>query len=242
MRQHELTSYVLENPTFEVRYPESFLHFDNSGKIWERVRAKWPNTEIEKAEPQQTSFILDHRYRLTVLLDKCSVGEIRPQHGHLTDMSEVAEGFLGIVTENLQISQYTRVGLRIVFGKKCNTIEEAAMSITQSNILNIPGGPHFAVNVKHVYPELVLRMEDDNNGATVRLRIEERAMNLIPPGTWLETPPIDVKKSCLVYDIDYYTRKAVKVGQLKVKEWIGQVFHLIKRDSGPFLGVVNEQA
>ncbi len=39
----------------------------------------------------------------------------------------------------------------------------------------------------------------------------------------------------LTFDVDYYTVRPVRVGQIRLKDWIEQAFHMIKRDTNKIL-------
>lgn len=103
-------------------------------------------------------------------------------------------------------------------------------------MIGIPSGKHFNIEGQVLMPTYSLRWEGESTGVRVNLTAQNKTIDLnVNPGVE-EITPVHVERSEVVYDIDYYTLKNTKKGQLNVREWISQAYHLVKRDSNVFMG------
>jgi len=84
-------------------------------------------------------------------------------------------------------------------------------------------------------PQCSFRWEGESIGIRVLLAAQDKKIDLdVGPGVE-EITPVHLEINELLLDIDYYTLKSTKKGQLDIKEWISQAYHLIKRDSKVFM-------
>ena len=231
----DLSEFELERSIFEFRYSPSYLHWDKAGVLWNDAQTKWPKLKLKRGEPNVTSFMLDNTYEIAVTVDKASVVCYFPE-SDLADFIEKVDYFLGATTKQLDISQYTRVGLRLPYFKKYPNVESASAGILEPKLLNLPGGPHFGLEGSFSLPEFAVRWEGSAAGVTVRLRTEGRKLDFDPPIGVRELKPFHEEKFGLVYDVDYYTKGTLTVGQFRTQDWIKNVLHVIRRDSRRFLG------
>ena len=230
-----IKDFQFERSVFEFRYSQSYLHWDRAGVLWHAALSKWPKLKRTRGEPNITSFMLENDYEISVMVDKTNIICYYPK-SNLADFIEKAHYFLGSVTRQLEIEQFTRVGLRMFYFKSYPDEQSASADMLGAKLLNLPDGPHFGLDGSFTYPELAARWEGRAAGVTVRLRSEGRKIDFDPPHGIGELQSVHEEKFGLVCDLDYYTKGTVTTGQFRTQDWINQVLHLIRRDSHKFLG------
>jgi hypothetical protein len=232
----DLKDFSLEQSIFQLRYSPSFLLWDNAGSLWHDAQQKWPKLKMKRGEPNVTSFTLENKHEIAITTESASVVGHFPDSG-LADFTEKVSYFVVETAKHLEIAEYTRIGLRLLFRKTYSSTETASMALYDSKLLNLPEGPHFGVKGAFRMPELTIRWESESLGVTVRLRAEGRKLDFDPPMDAPELKPVHEEKFGVVYDVDYYSKGSLLIGQFRADDWIKNVLHLIRRDSRSFLGV-----
>lgn len=230
-----LSSFKLNQATMEIRFDNAYILWDRAGLVWSKASSNWANLKMNKAEPMMTTFIIDDRYELSVKLDKAHIIDLAPSSS-LKEFMANAEFFVTLVADTLDITEFTRLGFRLTFYKKFHDKVEAADSLISTKIMSVPSGKHFNIKGKVLMPKYSLIWEGESTATRVLLSAQDKKINLdVTPGVE-EIKPVHVEWSEIVYDIDYYTLKNTKKGQLNIKEWLSQAYHLVKRDSNVFMG------
>lgn len=231
----DLSSLKLTQATMEIRFDNAYMLWDRAGLVWSKASSIWTNLKMGKAEPMVTTFIVDDRYELSIQLDKAHFIDMQPISS-LKEFMVNAELFVALVVDSLDITEFTRLGFRLLYSKKFQDKTEAANAFISTKLINAPRGKHFNIEGKILMPNYSLRWEGESTGVRVKLTAQDKKIDLtVGPGVE-EILPVHVERSEVIYDIDYYTLKNTRKGQLNVKEWISQAYHLIKRDSNVFMG------
>lgn len=225
----------LRRAILEIRYNEAYILWDRSGQIWSEVKSIWPEMKNQKTEPSYTSFLLDDKRQFWVQLDKSNYTDFKPQ-GNLNDFITNVAKLISLVSDVLKISEYTRLGFRLLYSKYLNTKEEASEYLLSTENIKYPSGKHFNIEGKVLNPSCSMKWEGESTGVRVVLTTHDKKIDLEVNPDVDEINPVHIERSELLYDIDYYTVKNTKRGQLKIDEWISQAYHLIKRDSKIFFG------
>lgn|GEM_PF-1316387 len=233
----DLSTFKLLSATLEVRYEKAFRLWDYSGRLWAKVANMWPNLKIGTAQPNVSTFSLDERYQLSVALDKSHIGDTAPISS-LKDFTEKTKDFVKVISQSLEIEYFTRVGFRTVFVKVFPDKQQAVDAMISTKLITIPDGVHFGIQGKVLLPKYGLRWEGESVGVTISIEVRDRKIDFDPPAAVEELTSIHHELHELVYDIDYFTLGIVSTGQLDVMEWLSQAYHLVKRDSKNFLGVI----
>ncbi len=230
-----LDSMKLNKAVMEIRYDNAYLLWDRSGSIWSEMNSIWPGLIMKIAEPNTTTFVVDDRYELSVQIGKALFID-RKASRSLKEFKENAEIFVNQVAESLNLKEFTRLGFRLIFSKKYDDKILAAKDLLSTNLLKVPSGKHFNIDGKVIMPQYSMRWEGDSAGLRVLLVAQDKKVELeINPDIY-ELESVNFTRSEIVYDIDYYTLKNTKKGQLNVSEWISQAYHAVKRDSKFFFG------
>jgi len=235
MKSLDLSNLKLTQATMEIRFDNAYILWDRAGLVWSKANSIWSDLKMGKAEPMVTTFIVDDRYELSVQLGKAHFIDMLPSSS-LKEFMANAELFVNLVVDSLEIYEFTRIGFRLIYSKKFKDKAEAANALISTNMLSIPSGKCFNIEGKVLMPKYSIRWEGESTAVRVSLTAQDKKIDLdVNPGVE-ELTPVHVERSEVIYDIDYYTMKHIKKGQLNVKEWISQAYHLVKRDSNIFMG------
>jgi hypothetical protein len=231
----DLSNLKLTQATMEIRFQNAYILWDRTGLVWSKASSEWPNIKMGKADPMVTTFTLDDRYEIALKLDRAHLVDMQPSSS-LKELMENSEIFVNLVADCLDITEFTRLGFRLIFSKKFQDKTEAANALILTKVMSVPIGKHFNIEGQVLMPEYSLKWEGESTGVRVKLSAQDKKIDLnVVPGVE-EITPLHIQHSEIVYDIDYYTLKNTKRGQLNVKEWISQAYHLVKRDSKVFTG------
>lgn len=229
-----LDAFKLFQATFEIRYDEAYLLWDKSGEIWSAVSQEWPNLKINKAEPNNTTLSVDN-FQFSATLDKSYVIDLKPTSS-LSEFISRTDKFIKIICNALKIKQFNRLGFRLIYVKRYPDKESVSKEMLDLNLFKIPGEKCFKIDGKLSLPKYSYNLEDDASAVRVSLEARETKVDIDEHPSIEEMKPLHLIKQELVYDIDYSTVGKVSIGQLDVKEWLNQIYHLIKRDSNKVLG------
>lgn len=231
----ELEDFRLLQATIEVRYDNAYILWDRAGTVWSTINDTWHDLKPFKVEPNVVVFKLLDQYQISVELDKASIIDLKPSSS-LKDFIEIADTFVKLIIKPLSIKDFTRIGFRPIFVKSFPDKDLAAKALLSTKMIFEPKGRHFNIEGKVRLPRFGIVLETDSTGVRIALEARDRKIDFDALPGVEELKSLHMEKHELVYDVDYYTLAKVSVGQLDMKEWINQSYHLIKRDSRDFLG------
>jgi hypothetical protein len=229
-----LTDFISDSVSFEIRYDYAYLIWDRAGQLWSELASKYPEMKLSDAMPDTQNFNWKNIHTFSVGAEKAAVTTLQPDT-IIKDFVEASESLLEAVVRSLQVQVLTRMGLRRIFGLECPNREIAVRHLLATGAVNVPSHPIYGLEVKTPLPEYSLRWETDNIGVTTRLRTEHRKAEIeLPPIFGVHKVP-KIEQDFFVYDVDYYTKKPVSVGQVGVRDWTSNGLQLIKSNSNQFL-------
>ena len=114
--------FPTESATVELRYPQAPLLWDETGRIWNHLRNRFPELKMTGGVPNQRTFEsvnLRTVTELEALRVQCRgpKPEIR--------VAEVAQEMFEICSKRLQLALITRLGFRLIKVRKFPNISEA---------------------------------------------------------------------------------------------------------------------
>lgn len=230
-----LDDFVLERGIFQFKYAPSYLVWQNSGGVWNDVSVKWPKLKRRRVDSEVSAFTLDNKYDFALALESASIDCQLPT-SDLADFIEKVAFFVHSITEHLDIHEYSRVGLRLLYRRFYEDKDGASKGFFETKLLSLPEGPHFGIKGSFSFPEFACRWETESMGATIRVKAEGRKIDFDPPAMIPELTAIHDEKFAVVYDVDFYTNGLLTVGQFRTEDWIKNALHLVRRDSRKFLG------
>jgi hypothetical protein len=229
-----IADFKLFQVAVECRYEDAYLLFDRTGNVCRQLKLKWPDAKLQEASPAKTVCRVGTE-SFTLELKQSLVLSTKPDSS-LQPFSENAEWFFTLLQEQLGISSYSRLGFRAIFKKNVKSPSEAAELFTGAKLLRLPSEKVFGVESAGTDLTYSVRLQSDTAGALVRIATETLQMEFEPPlGAEDVLKPVKQDTHSLVYDVDYYTVSRVDVGQLRLREWLKQAMHAIRRDSAHFL-------
>jgi hypothetical protein len=230
-----LSNLSLERTVLEVRYAKAFLLWDHAGGIGDSFQKLWPDLELAEAAPAKVTYRRASS-EIVVELDKARVITHFPSVD-LKDHIAIVKPFVESIQTFLQLREYTRIGLRLIYTKEFSNVRDATAAMLTLNKIETPSEKFFGLEGQPKQVELVARWENEKIGAVVRLQSETQKLEVLPPPA-MKRNVEEVRKEThtFKYDVDYYTVASVNVAQWRVEDWINTVHHALKRDSHLFLG------
>lgn len=214
--------------TCEIRYKNAYLLFDRTGQILKDLGEHFTAIEVTSASPAQTVFTSEE-CAFTIELGACrsttsqidSSGEFFAKQCRL---------FFGAVTENLGISVLSRIGLRYLARREYKTLDEAKVALASLGLLNLTPLSRFKSSDSPI--EILLRWEDNEIGAFIRLKAETVNIKLTTsPELRTTVPNVDKNIVGLTLDIDYYTVAPVLLEQWEPLEWLQQKLRIVRKEA-----------
>jgi len=230
----QLADLTLFEAVVEVRYASAYLLWDRTGDLWAKLDLHFPGLRMLAVQPNQAAFRLGNDCEFTVRLENAVLAGFKPNRT-LAQFTEHASYFFPLVVEMLEIAEFDRVGCRLMFTKEYPSAREASEALLQSGVLRWPDGKHFNHSGEPIRPEWAFRWEDGKTGVHIRMRVDERKYDFVPPLVWEGPLPDKKDHIALTYDLDWYTEAPVLVTQISFEDWIKQCIHLTNRDSDEFL-------
>lgn len=217
----------------EVRYEDSYLLYDNTGKICYELKPSFPKLRVISPAPSQTTGTSDlGSFGLEVNASRFNTNQ---PDNKLEQFASSCRHFFDVVGRNLDVKVFTRIGLRTIFRKDYSTLDDAKAAFTALNLVPLEKTMRFGAATEPL--ELLWRWEGNDVGATWRLKAESGKIDLIlPPELEAEVPEVHKVTNGLILDVDYYTLAPVDRSQWNPVEWIPHAVRIVKRDSDTLLG------
>jgi hypothetical protein len=221
------SDFTLRQATCELKYPDAFLIFDRTGNIYHYLRKKFRNVKNVSASPFQTQMTAEEG---TIAVESQAL--------RLTDneadskLERFAANFkvlFDIAVENLELSVFTRVGLRVIFARNYDNSDQSKAAINALQLLRIGTDKRFGISPE--ITELLVRWEDKELGAFVRVKSESGSIDAtFPPELGISERAIHKEFHHLIIDVDYYTVSLVEQGQWDPATWIPQSARIIRKE------------
>ena len=114
--------FPTESVTVELRYPQAPLLWDETGRIWNYLRNRFPELKIANGVPNQQVFE-SLNLRTVTELEAMRV-QCRGPKPEIR-AAEVAQEMFEVCSKRLQLTLVTRLGFRVIKVRKFPTISEA---------------------------------------------------------------------------------------------------------------------
>jgi hypothetical protein len=224
--------------SFEIKFDHAWLIWDHSGSLWSAVLRKIPGLKIQHAEPSKVIFAStgDRESQLLAESGRIVASEFNPDK-KLHQLSEMASVLAGAAVEALELAEFTRVGLRVIFIKEFSSQEESADAVFSTGLIKaLQGEKVFGVAKPLTGPEFVLHGEDGKNGFGLGMKAETVEVGFEPSfGLRSFFKPMRQTSYRVSLDIDCYLTGPVMVDQILVPDWISQTFHIMRRDGAKII-------
>jgi hypothetical protein len=230
----DISYFDLHSVNFEVRFDRAYLLWDRAGAIWQNIHKAYPNIKPREVNPGKVTMTIDQRFQLTTEMDKLIVNVFLPPN-NVDDYVKLCEYFISMSIEILQVTLFSRIGLRSIYRRDFKNREEASAALISTKMMKIPEGMHFGIEGLPMLPRYSMRWEGDKRGVQVNFQAQERKILVEPVMGEPTVEGVDKDLFELIYDIDYFTIGTVEVGQFRASDWITNAMRVIRRDSKVFL-------
>ncbi len=225
MERLAFDSLRMEKLVLEVRYEPALMIWDRAGTVGSRIKSRWPSFKIMQSEPAVQAFAINNRFEVRVSLDRSAVMDTQAKKGEVPDFVEMSKYVVELLIEQLRVDEFTRIGFRPSFVRRCKSAREAAGLFMTTGAIRVPdsyqGGSEFSV---------VLRSDTESIGRRAQLATRSRKEEVSPPlGSSIEATKELFEE--IVFDLDYYTKATVKASNFSVETWVDQGLRQASEDA-----------
>jgi hypothetical protein len=223
--------FKLRRVVCEVRYPNSYLLFDHTGRIVEKLRRSFANVEVQSAIPTATVLTSDDGL-MGVEVGACRLTVENAPTG-LEDFSRKCKIFFDVIVDALRVNTLTRIGLRTFFMHPTADKSKSESIIGEIPILGLEMKKRFGISDQP--SEVTVRWESKQMGVSFRLRAESNSIAVTLPAEFESGKQMKKDFNGVLMDVDYYTVAQVDLGQWDPIVWIPQAEHVVRRECGQIL-------
>ena len=218
--------------TCEVRHREAYMIYDRTGRIVESLRDSFTDVSVTSASPPQTDF-RSNEGNFTILLGASRL--TCPPNTKPESFAKYCADFFNTALDQLNVTVLTRIGLRHILRKESKTLDESKETLASMPLLNPKLTKRF--NISRPPLEIMLKWEDGEIGAMVRLRAEtaEFKVTTAPAELQEEVRTFEKKIHGLTLDVDYYTVAPVEREQWNPAEWVSEKLRIIRKEADGIL-------
>lgn len=222
----ELNDLKIRQLIFEVRYNDAFLLWDCAGQITKELTKVWPGTVLEEVAPNQQALKSDS---VSVITGINSSRVMLVQPSTIVQYADQISETLKVWAKFLEITEFSRVGTRVIYSRAYDSEESANRAIVELGIVNYPAAPFFNHKEPPFAAEVRLLWRDDISQTQILIKAERHQLEIAGlPDNLLERE-VRVSDHVLL-DIDRATRGVVDITKFRVAEWLSGVRHLVSRD------------
>jgi hypothetical protein len=234
---HSVSQFRRRTISFELRFNHAYHIWDRSGAIWLKVGGLFKKMDLQSANPGQVVFIADDRYTLNVSIDKLIFVDNLFSSGD--EYQSVFTDCAGIALSLLDVPVINRVGTRINISSPRKDLEEAQRDMCAFNLLKVPGRKLFDTEPKVVSPTFRIEVNDGELGYTVQINAQTRKVELAPAPDVKDmgVEAFNKTRHEILFDVDFYTMKAVAVDTFSVAKWLERCARELNRDAEVILNL-----
>ena len=222
----ELSNFKIRQLVFEVRYDDAFLLWDCAGRTNAELAKIWPGTRLDEASPNQQSIKSD-KLSIVTGINSSRVVLICPTT--IVQYSDQLAETIKLWIEFLGISEFTRIGTRVIYDREYDSEESVNSAIIDLGLVNYPAAPFFNHKEKPFASDIRLLWKDEVSQTQILIKAERHQLEI----GGLPSNPLQKEvriSDHLLVDVDRSTHGLVEVAKFRVSEWMNGVRHLIARD------------
>ncbi len=212
---------VLEQLTYELRFENGYLYWDNTGNTWKEILDTWPSVKGEIINPQEANLVMPDeditlRFSPTVFL----LGQTYPLN--LDSICEFGDSAYDTVMKQLDVMVFTRVGNRFMYSLKLDSSEKAVELMKKTGFFAVPEDKKSKIGDTLKDPGMKFTIvRADEIGYNVNIAYFSRKLDVkLPRPLKYKLDMSQFSESGLLIDIDYHTLKPVERGKIKTSELI----------------------
>lgn len=204
----DVNSLVLERLVYEVRFERGYLYWDNCGKIWNELVAKFPELEMATVSPQEAKFnYKEENIDVSFSANQISINQLYPSNLKL--YTKIADEVFNVIISSLKIETLTRIGNRFFYLLKVGSSEESIDIINKIGCFNDISKRISNYGDKIINPNLKFTItKGDEKGYIVNINHLERNLDVSLPKI-IKYDTSKFLSKALQLDIDFHTLKPV---------------------------------
>lgn len=239
-----IDNFGLQQIAFEIRHFSSSDGEDKKSNLFEKIQNQLPHPiKLVEQNKERVSFTYNKNFEFNFGVGRFSIINVLPDKT-LKELLEVAKIFTETVTEDFNIVQFTRVGLRPTFVYVCENATEIAELLYRTPYFQYPENLYLKESGKPLVPNCAFGWQSDEKGITYRIRGESGQLKVDLPLLFTasgEYPESIVKEiNHVILDIDLFIHKPISPGQFFVEDWIIGAFETIKKEGHKLFGGKND--
>lgn len=227
----------LDTIVIELRYKFAFLFWDIAGELWNDIEEALPGElAVVGASPSSVSVVYADKYDILVEQERFALSSSHP-NASLPEFISILETVFETIVSKLNIETFSRIGFRQIFVKDYSSMRKAIEALRTLPSIVIPQQLLASYENDFIAPGLTLRVEDDTKGMFFNLRGVGRSFETTIPAVFKKDTQSNqeiFQQSLLTFDIDFYTKMEIQVGQLSILDWVKQANEIVKRDASKF--------
>jgi len=225
--------FSLRHASLEVQYPSAYKIWDGSGAMWMELVEEFPELRPVQVSPNEVLFRAKSKFEIGIKLESANVQFFKPQRT-LEDFVIVCEALLRAIDKHLEVSVFNRVGCRLIYVQKCESLLDAQAKMRKLSIVKAPRGPNFGIQSPWT-PEIAIHLREGSEGVSIRILATENHLNVEPPLEWGDEEFNNRARTDLRFDVDQFHSGPVLLSQISARDWVNERVHRSNRDSNTFL-------
>jgi hypothetical protein len=226
----ELKDFKIRQLIFEIRYENAYQLWDCAGVTTQELIEIWPGSTLNDGQPNQQSIKSD-KTSLTTGINTSQIVINYPKT--IIEYSNQIEETLKVWVKHLKITNFTRVGTRVIYSKNFSDTKLADKAIVDMGLIKYPNLPFFNFTTLPSVSDLRLYWEEENSQTQILLKSEHQQIE-VSGFDEQEERQINSKHYAIL-DIDRATKGTIELSKFKAHEWLDGVKHIISRDIDKFL-------
>ena len=186
----ELSQLTANRAVLEVRFENAVLLWDRAGSIFSDIRRLYPGIEFKNIQPNQQLTRLTPKIEFSMSIDRAFIVNSKPSVD-FSELKKVGGEIFPLLIRSLEIADFTRIGLRILFQREFPNKGACADYILEALPSLERRGKHFGMDARVTDPEIALRWEGETVGCFVRFNVIGNKLKVDIPPEFKGVDPID---------------------------------------------------
>jgi hypothetical protein len=232
-----LDDFKLVNTVIQIQYSDAYLLWDRAGFISKKLCGVWPDLKTTEARPNQQA-LAGKDVNLQTGLNSSA---ITLSGNHTLDQlrTKRIQDTFDIWSEALELTEFSRVSMRLTYAKEYDSMHEANSYIFGLNLARWPTSKVFDQPEQSDLNGLDIsyRFEDESSFSVLRLKAERVKYEVDIDPAITENPEIRVTKNRAIIDFDRGLLGKVAVDKFRTDDWLKGYQHVLRRDLEKILKV-----
>lgn len=211
---------VLEQLSFEGRFENGYLYWDNTGKIWKEILDKWPTVKGSVSVQESQLVMAEEDITFQFSPDKFVLGQNYP--ANLNIICDFGDSAVDMLVKKLDVPVFTRVGNRFIYSLKLDNADKAVDLLKKTGFFAVPEDKKSKIG--DTLKDPVVRftiVKGDEIGYRFNMAYFSRRLEFkLPRPIKSKVDMSQFAEAGLMIDIDCHTLKPVEAGNIKTSELI----------------------